>query len=193
MKRKRRRVVFVAGAHAERVGLFVEGDGVLLAVGEAADDDARQAILALQPDEEVLEGDDVEDQPPGPVRLDLAPVLAARVVGRRLDDAEILGAAGIGQDDQPAFMMVDRIFVLGLARRYETRRRVRIGRIDQADLGGLVVVHAEQEIACRPASCRDRENSPGRSCSWIKPSRRFRADCCARTACAGRCSSSSQT
>ncbi len=69
------------------------------------------------------------------------------VVDRRLDDAVVLGAAGIGQDDQPSVVMIDRIIVLGLARRDETWRRGGIGGVDQADLGRLVVVHAEQEEA----------------------------------------------
>ena len=118
-----RRVVFVAVRDAERIGLLGEGDGVLLAVGEAAHDDARQAVLALEPNEKVLVGDDVEDQPPGLVRLDLPPMLAARRIDRRLDDSIILGAAGIGQDDQPSLVMIDRVIVLGLARRDEARRR----------------------------------------------------------------------
>ena len=90
---------------------------MLFAVGEAADDDARQAVLALEPNEKVLIGDDVENQPPGLVRLDLPPMLAAGRFDRRLDDAVILGAAGIGQDDQPPVVMIDRVIVLGLARR----------------------------------------------------------------------------
>src|SRR5512145_2067045 len=41
--------------------------------------------------------------------------------------------------------MIDRIIVLGLARRDQPRWRRRIGGVDQADLGGFVVVNAEQE------------------------------------------------
>ena len=77
---------------AERISLLGEGDGVLLAVGEAPHDDARQSILALEPHEKVLIGDDIENQPPGLVRLDLPPMLAAGCADRRLDDAIILGA-----------------------------------------------------------------------------------------------------
>ena len=50
---------------------------MLVAVGEAADDDARQPVLALEPHQKVLIGDRVEDQPAGLVGLDLAPVLGA--------------------------------------------------------------------------------------------------------------------
>ena len=103
---------------------------MLLAVGEAAHDDARQSVLALEPDEKVLIGDDVENQPAGLVRLDLPPMLAARRIDRRLDDSIILGAAGIGQDDQPPVVMIDRVIVLRLARRNEARRRGGLGGID---------------------------------------------------------------
>ncbi len=89
---QRARVVFVAGRHAERVRLLGEGDVVLGAVGETAHNNARQPIFAFEPDEVVLERDHVEDQPPRPMRLDLAPMLAARTVDRRFDDAVILGA-----------------------------------------------------------------------------------------------------
>ena len=65
---------------------------MLFAVGEAPHDDARQSILALEPHQKVLVGDDVENEPPGLVRLDLPPMLAAGCVDRRFDDAIILGA-----------------------------------------------------------------------------------------------------
>ena len=80
------------------------------------DHDAGQAILPLKPNEKILIGDDVENEPPRPVWLDLAPVLAARIVGRRFDDAVVLGAVGIGEDNEAAIVMVDRIVVFGFAR-----------------------------------------------------------------------------
>ena len=120
---------------------------MLLAIGEAAHHDARQSVLALEPHQKILVGDDIENEPARPVRLDFAPMLAARTVGRRLDDAVILGAPGIGQDDEAPVVMIDRVIVLGLARRDETRSGGRIGGIDQADLGRLMVVDAEQEEA----------------------------------------------
>ena len=123
MKRKLGGVVFVAVGDAERIGLLGEGDLVLIAVGEAADDDARQPVLALEPHQKVLIGDDVENEPSRPVRLDLAPMLGARAFSRRLDDAVVLRAAGIGEDDEPPVMMIDRVVVLGRARRDQTRRR----------------------------------------------------------------------
>ena len=97
---QRRRVELVAGRHAQRVGLLVEVDGVLGAIGEAADDDARQPVLALEPDQVALEGDRLQDQAARLVRDHLAPVLALRVGQRRLADAEVLGAARVGGDDQ---------------------------------------------------------------------------------------------
>jgi len=54
---------------------------MLFSVVEAAHHDARQAVLALEANEEILEGDDIQDEPAGPVRLDLVPVLAAGTGG----------------------------------------------------------------------------------------------------------------
>jgi hypothetical protein len=44
-------------------------------------------------------------------------------------------------------MMVDGVVMLRLPCRHEARGRRRIGGVDQADLGGLVVMHAEQKEA----------------------------------------------
>ena len=99
---------------------------MLGAIGEAANDDARQPVLALEPHEMVLEGDDLENEAAGPMRLDLAPMLAAGSLDRCFDDAVVLRAIRIGEDDQPVAMMLDRIVMLGLARADEARRRRRI-------------------------------------------------------------------
>ena len=120
---------------------------MLGSIGEAADDDARQPIFALEPYEIVLESHDLENEAPRTMGLDLPPMLATRIVRRGFDDAVVLGAGGIGQDDQAAVVVVDRIIVLGFARRDETRRCRWIFCIDQAHLGGLVIVNAEQEEA----------------------------------------------
>ena len=50
----------------------------MLVAGRAlAHDDARQSILALEPDEEILEGEQRQDQPAGLMRDEVGPVLAA--------------------------------------------------------------------------------------------------------------------
>ena len=76
-------------------------------------------ILAFEPDQKVFEGNDVENEPAGSMQFDLAPMLAARCGERCLDDSKILRAAGIGENDQVALVMVDGIVVLRLARRDE--------------------------------------------------------------------------
>jgi hypothetical protein len=111
------RVVFIAGRDTESISVFIEGNGVLFTIGEAAYDNAWQSILALEPHKKVLVGHDIQNEPAQPVRLDFAPMLPTRTVHRRLDDAVILGTLGIGQDDELAVMMVHGIVVLGLARR----------------------------------------------------------------------------
>jgi hypothetical protein len=81
------------------------------------------------------------------LRLDLAPMLAARRRDRRLDYAVILGAFGIGEDDEAPLVVIDAVVVLAFAGRNEAGSGARIGRVDQADLGGFVVVNAEQKVA----------------------------------------------
>ena len=81
------------------------------------------------------------------VRFDLRPVLAAGTVDRGFNDAVVLGAAGVGQDDELSIVVIDRIVVLRLARRDQAGRGRGIGGVDQADLGSLVVMDAKQEQA----------------------------------------------
>ena len=140
-----RRVVFVAGRETKRVSRLVEGNGVLVSVVEASHHDARQTVLALEPHQVIFVGDHIEDQPARPMRLDLAPGLASGILDRRLDDAVVLGAAGIGEDDEIVALMVHGIVVLLLARGDQARRRKRIVCVNQADLGSLMVVHAEEQ------------------------------------------------
>ena len=70
----RRRVELVAGRHAQRICLLIEVDGVLGAIGEAADGDAGQPVLALEPDQVAAEGDRLQDQAARLVWDHLAPV-----------------------------------------------------------------------------------------------------------------------
>src|SRR5262245_2034105 len=107
---------------------------MLFCAVETPDHDARQAVLALEANEEILEGDDVEDEPTGSVRLDLVPVLAAGAGNRGLDDAVVFRAIRVGKNDEATLVMINGIVVLRLAFRYETRRGGWIGGIDQADL-----------------------------------------------------------
>src|SRR4029450_8479651 len=65
---------------------------------------------------------------------------------RPYDDAYIFGASGMCEDDEAPLMVIDAVVVLAVAGSDEARRGVRIGRVDQADLGGFVVVDAEQEV-----------------------------------------------
>src|SRR5262245_25660932 len=142
---KRARVVFVARRNAKRVGSFGKGDLVLGGIGEAADDDARQPIFAFESHQIVLEGHDLKDETAWAMRLDLAPMLATRIARRGFDDAVVFGAIRIGEDDQPVAVMLDGIIVLGLERTDEAWRRRWIFSIDQAYLGGLMIVRAEQQ------------------------------------------------
>ena len=81
---------------------------MLLAGRAVAHDNARQAVLALEADEEILEGEKRKDQPAGLVRDEFLPVRARRVGDRRRHDLEVLGAVGIGEDEEDvaAFLQV---------------------------------------------------------------------------------------
>ena len=50
---------------------------VASATWQRRDDDARQAVFALETRHEVFENGNIDDQPPGLVRHDLAPVFDA--------------------------------------------------------------------------------------------------------------------
>ena len=56
-----------------------------------------------------------------------------------VDDLEVDGAVGVGEDEQLVAAVGDRILHAFLARRDQPRRRVGIGEIDQPLLGGFVV------------------------------------------------------
>jgi len=94
-----------------------------------------------------VESDDIENAPARPVRLDLAPILAAGSGDRRLNDAAILRPIRIGEDDESAILMMDGVIVLRLPPGHKARRSRRVGGVDQAHLGGLLIMHAEQEEA----------------------------------------------
>ena len=83
---------------------------------------------------------------PSTIRNQIAPVRAIGRGERRGHDLEVDGAVGIGENEQLIAAVVDRILHAFLARRDQARRRLGIGKIDQALLGGFVVAagdHAE--------------------------------------------------
>src|SRR5262245_42926399 len=96
--------------------------GMLFSAFEAPHHDARQAVLALEANEEILESDDIDDEPAGSVLLDLVPILAAGTGNRGLDDAVVLRAIRVGKNDEATLVMINGIIVLRLAFRYEARR-----------------------------------------------------------------------
>ena len=89
--------------------------------------------------------DEREDVDSGPVRHQIAPMVAARRVERRPDDLEVFGAVGIGADEQRRSaierrMMIDVVLHTGFARRDQRGRGIRGGEIEKVDFGGLVIV-----------------------------------------------------
>ena len=94
---------------------------VLGSVIETADDDTRQAVLALEPDHVVAEENGVEDETAGAVGDDLAPVRHGGGRERRLADPKVLRARRVGGDDEPVAVVLYGVFVAVLARRDDAR------------------------------------------------------------------------
>ena len=94
-------VELVAAGEPEAVRLLLERDRVLLAARQVAHHDAGQGVLALQAHQPPRVHLEADDQDAGAMRHEVYPVLAPRRRDRRLDDPEVLGAAGVGEDDQP--------------------------------------------------------------------------------------------
>ena len=138
-----------ARVHAERISLLCEVYGMLRAVGERPHHDARQPVLALEPDEPVGKHRDRQDHPPIAMRHDLAPGLAPRRGQGRSDDLEVLGPVAVGEDDEAGYAVKNRM-VLGLvanphfARRHQAGSGVGRAEVDKAYLGGLVIMDRDR-------------------------------------------------
>jgi hypothetical protein len=106
---------------------------------------ARQAILALEPDEPVFENYERQDIDAWPVRNEIAPVCPTGRGERCPNNLEIFGAIGIGADDQRRAAVEGRMvfhFVLdaGLARGNERRLGIGCGKIDEPRFRCFVIV-----------------------------------------------------
>ena len=119
---------------------------MFLAGTTVADDDARQAVFALQPEEMAGIGEVAEDQCTRLVRHDLAPVLLARLLRRRFHDLEILSVAVIGEDVEGVAALGDLIFDLGFALGYDLRLGGEVRGRDDAIFAGFVVVDVDEDV-----------------------------------------------
>ena len=152
-------IIFRAALQPERIGLFLEGDCVLVAALAVADDDARQPVFAFEPQDEVAVCVVRQDQPSWLVRDDLAPVLPAGRGDGRFHDLEVLGAVGIGQDEEDVAALRHVVFDAPVALRDQLRRRQRFARRDEPDLGRLVVVDIDEDEVVEPAAADAHEES----------------------------------
>ena len=172
VRRRHRRIVeaqpigveLVAALGAERIGFLGERDRVLFAARDVAHHDARQAVLALEPDQ--------------PIRESVTSSTIARRAGAGRDRASSRGRRGQAacstilkssapsalvrmiSTRRPSRMMLDVVLHRRLARRDQPRLRVRIGEIDQPAFRRLVIVHRnDREAAGLRAAERDEETS----------------------------------
>ena len=93
------------------------------------------------------------------VRHQVRPVLAARIGNRRRDDLEVLGAVGVGQDEEDVAAFLDVVFETGLARRDHFRLGVGIiGRHDPV-FRRFVVVDGNEDPFVRTAAADTHEEA----------------------------------
>ena len=137
---------FVAAHGVKRIGGLVEGNGVLFAALEVADDDRGQRVGALQPDHVAGIELDIEHIDALAVWNQVAPIGALGRGERRADDLEVDGAIRIGENEQFITAIGERILHALFARGDEARGRFGMLEIDQPLLGGFMVTsgdHAE--------------------------------------------------
>ena len=112
---------------------------MLLAACEIADHDGRQRVGALQPHHVTGIELDVENVDAFAIRNKIAPVRPLRRFQRSGDDLEVDGRVGIGEDEQFVATIGERVLHAALAGGDQARRRIQIGKIDQALFGGFVI------------------------------------------------------
>src|SRR6266446_3911625 len=85
------------------------------------------------------DGVDIDDIDALAVRDQVAPIGALRRCKRRGDDLEVDGIVGVGENEQRAAAIGERILHAGFAGRDQARWSVGIGEVDQPLLGGFMV------------------------------------------------------
>src|SRR3546814_3951506 len=76
-----------------------------------------------------------------------APVLPPRRVERRLDDLEVDGAIGVGENKEAPVVVADVVLDAALPRRDQARRAFRRVGLDHPHLRGGVVVRGDDDVA----------------------------------------------
>ena len=145
------RVEFIAAHGAQRIRCFIEGDSVLAAGREIADDDRRQGIDPLQPHQMSGIEFDIEDIDPLAMWDQIAPIRARGRSQRRGGNLEVDRAIGIGENEQLIAAIGDRILHAILARRDQAWWRVDIAEIDKLLLGSFMVAAGDHAIAAAGA------------------------------------------
>ena len=84
-----------------------------------------------------------KDHGAGPVRDEIGPPGTAGIGDRRPHDLEILGAVGVGEDDEVIPVMLHIVLQPDL--RVSTSRGVaRIGTVQKVDFGGFVIARLDE-------------------------------------------------
>ncbi len=109
------------------------------------DDDARQALLTLEPHEVIGENRYPQDEPTGTMGDNVLPVLGSWIGERRLDDLEVLGSARIGADDQSLSVMLDVVANTAFSPGDEPRGSKRLGEVNEMSLARIVVADMDDK------------------------------------------------
>ena len=132
----------------ERVGVLIEADHVLGPVREGADHHAGQAVLALEPHQEVREGRVTQDQAAGPVRDEVGPGGTVARPHRRFDDLEVLGFSGVGADEETVAPLVHAVAQSRFADRHQPRLGIGAAQVHETALAGIVTADGDdREVA----------------------------------------------
>ena len=128
-----------AAFQREAVGLLREGDRVFLAAIERANDDPRQALVPLLSNEVIGIDRHAGDHAALLVRHDVDPVRHAGRGQRRAHDLVILGAVGVGADEELVAAMRERVAQILGAGLHAEGRSGRVAEVEQMALGGGMV------------------------------------------------------
>ena len=141
------------------MSFFLEGDGVLRAALDLSDDEPRQRVLPFDPDQVARIDGHRDEHAPFAVRNDDAPIGARGGVQRGRKNREILGAIGVGEDEDRIAMRLNLVAQAAFARRDPTRRRVLVGEIDEMAFARVVSVNRDDSEAS--AAAVSERNEPG--------------------------------
>ncbi|MCY1375178.1 hypothetical protein D9M69_625720 [compost metagenome] len=131
---------------AERISFFIKCDSMLFAGFTIANNNARQAIIPLHPDQMMFESAMRKDKTPWNFSDDFLPVFRLRCRCWSAHDLKVFGAIDIGQNEKFIATGREVVFNTSLALHDELRLCSRIICRQQPAFRGFVVVNIYENI-----------------------------------------------